>query len=85
LLVIFLDANKLLQLKYPGFKKKPFWGHNTFYGMQHEFKFILNNADSFIIDRLNDTIINNKDCYQIKVQLENKMTMPGFSHPLTVI
>ena len=65
-------------VKYPDFKKKHFWGHNTLYGMQHEFKFILNNTDSFIISRLNDTIINNKDCYQIKVQLENKMTMPGF-------
>ncbi|MEL4456509.1 hypothetical protein [Lutimonas vermicola] len=65
-------------VKYPDFKKKHFWGHNTLYGMQHEFKFILNNTDSFIINRLNDTIINNKDCYQIKVQLENKMTMPGF-------
>lgn len=85
------DGNKLIRknnrdstamiydlVKYPDFKKKHFWGHNTLYGMQHEFKFILKNNDSFIINRLNDTIINNKDCYQIKVQLENKMTMPGF-------
>lgn len=64
--------------KYPGFKKKRFWGHNTLYGMQYEFKFMLNNTDSFIIERLNDTVIDNRGCYQIKVQLENKMTMPGF-------
>ena len=86
------DGNKLIRknnrdstamiydlVKYPDFKKKHFWGHNTLFGMQHEFKFILKNTDSFIINRLNDTIINNKDCYQIKVQLENKMTMPGFN------
>lgn len=66
-------------VKYPDFKNKHFWGHNTLYGMQHEFKFILKNSDLFLISRLNDTIINNKDCYQIKVYLENNMTMPGFA------
>lgn len=65
-------------VKYPDFKKKHFWGHNTLYGMQHEFKFILKNADSFLISRLSDTLIDNNDCYQIEVQLKNKMTMPGF-------
>lgn len=65
-------------VKFPDFKRNHFWSHNTLYGMQYEFKFMLENTDLFIISRLNDTIINNKDCYQIKVQLENKMTMPGF-------
>jgi hypothetical protein len=66
-------------VKYPDFKKKHFWSHNTLYGMQYELKYILDNTDSYSIERLNDTVIVNKDCYQIKVELENKMTMPGFS------
>ena len=65
-------------VKYPDFKKKHFWSHNTLYGMQYEFKYILDNTDSYAIQRLNDSIIDNKDCYQIIVELENKMTMPGF-------
>ena len=86
------DGNKLIRknntdsvariydlVKYPDFKKKHFWSHNTLYGMQHEFKYILTNADSFLISRLNDTIINKMECYQVKVHLENKMTMPGFA------
>jgi hypothetical protein len=66
-------------VKYPDFKKKHFWSHNTLYGMQYELKYILNNTDSYSIERLKDTVIVNKNCYQIKVQLENKMTMPGFA------
>jgi len=66
-------------VEYPEFKKKHFWGHNTLYGMQNEFMFILDNTDSYTLERLNDTIIGIKDCYQIRVQLENKMTMPGFA------
>ncbi len=66
-------------VKYPEFKKKHFWGHNTLYGMQYEFMFILDNTDSYTLERLNDTTIGIKDCYQIRVQLENKMTMPGFA------
>lgn len=86
------DGNKLIRknnrdsiariydlVKYPDFKKKHFWSHNTLYGMQHEFEFILSNTDAFIVSRLNDTILNNKDCYQVKILLENKMTMPGFA------
>jgi hypothetical protein len=65
--------------KYPVFKRKHFWSHNTLYGMQFEFKFMQDNADSYSIERLNDTIINSKNCYQIIVVLENKMTMPGFA------
>jgi len=66
-------------VEYPEFKKKHFWGHNTLYGMQYEFMFILDNTDSYTLNRLNDTTIGIKDCYQIRVQLENKMTMPGFA------
>lgn len=65
-------------VKYPKFKQKHFWSHNTLYGIQYEFKYMLNNTDTYSIERLNDTTIDSKDCYQIKVQLENKMTMPGF-------
>ncbi len=68
--------------KYPEFKQKHFWSHNTLYGMQYEFKYMLNNTDSYSIDRLNDTIIDTKKCYQILVVLENKMTMPGFATKL---
>jgi hypothetical protein len=64
--------------KYPAFKKTHFWSHNTLYGMQHEFKYILDNSDSYTIDRLNDTSMDSKHCYQILIKLENKTTMPGF-------
>ncbi|WP_430812089.1 MULTISPECIES: hypothetical protein [unclassified Carboxylicivirga] len=65
-------------VKYPDFKKKPFWGHNTLYGMQYELKYILNNMESYSIDRLNDTIVDDKNCFQIQVILEDKISMPGF-------
>jgi hypothetical protein len=68
--------------KYPDFKKKHFWGHNTLYGMQFEFKYILENAESYSIDRLNDTIISGQICYQIVIGLEDKMSMPGFASRL---
>lgn len=66
-------------IKYPEFKKKYFWSHNTPFGMQYELNFVLNNLDSYIIKRLNDTVIDSRNCYRVKVQLENKMTMPGFA------
>ena len=66
-------------IEYPDFKKKHFWGHNTLYGMQFEFKFIFDNIDSYRLERLNDTIIGSKDCYQIRAQLEDKITKPGFA------
>ncbi|PHN02567.1 hypothetical protein [Flavilitoribacter nigricans] len=65
-------------VKYPDFKKKPFWGHNTPYGMQYEFKYMLKNLDSYTIDRLDDTIVDEKNCFQIQVSLEDKVTMPNF-------
>ena len=66
-------------VKFPDFKKKHFWSHNTLYGMQYEFKYFLKNTDSYSIARLNDSIIDSKDCYQVMVRLENKMSMPGFA------
>ena len=69
-------------VKYPDFRKKHFWSHNTLYGMQYEFRYILDNTNSYTIERLNDTIIDSKDCYQITVILENKLTMPGFATEL---
>jgi len=68
--------------KYPDFKKKHFWSHNTLYGMQFEFKCMLNYSNSYSIDRLNDTIIGNMNCYQVLVILKDKMTMPGFATKL---
>ncbi len=86
------DGNKLIRknnqdsvariydlAKFPDFRRKHFWSHNTLYGIQYEFKYILDNTDSYSIERLNDTIIDSKDCYQIKVRLKDKMTMPGFA------
>ncbi len=68
--------------KYPDFKRKHFWGHNTLYGMQAEFKFALDNLNFYSIKRLNDTVIDSKDCYQILITLKNKFTMPGFASKL---
>ena len=50
--------------------------------MQYEFKHILDNIDLYAIERLNDTIIDHRDSYQVLVQLDNKMTMPGFATEL---
>lgn len=69
-------------VKYPGFKRNQFWSHNTLYGMQYEFKYILGNSDSYSLERLNDTLIDSRPCYQILVRLDDKMTMPGFATKL---
>jgi len=69
-------------VKFPAFKRSHFWSHNTLYGMQYEFKYILNNTDSYSMERLNDISIDSRDCYQIRVRLDNKMTMPGFATKL---
>ena len=39
--------------KYPDFRKEHFWSHNTLFGMQHEFRFMLDNTDSYTFERLN--------------------------------
>ena len=64
--------------KYPKFKKQHFWGHNTPYAMQYEFKFMLEHSAFYSIIRLNDTIILEKPCFQVLVKLEGKTTVPGF-------
>jgi len=69
-------------VKFPDFRRKHFWSHNTLYGMQYEFRYMLDNTDSYAIESLNDTIIDSKECYQIIVKLESKMTMPGFATEL---
>lgn len=89
------DGNKLIRknnrdsaalvydlVKYPEFKEKPFWGHNTLYGIQYELKYMLINTDSYSIERLADTIIENNPCYQIEIILKDQMTMPGFAAKL---
>ena len=70
--------------KYPEFRSNHFWSHNTLYGMQYEFRYILDNSGAYAIERLKDTIMESKNCYQILVKLENKMTMPGFATKLEV-
>jgi len=50
--------------------------------LQYEFRYILDNTDSYSIERLNDTVIESRYCFQIVVRLENKMTMPGFAAKL---
>lgn len=89
------DGNKLVRknnrdsvariydlLKYPDFKRTHFWSHNTLYGMQYEFRYMLAHTDSYTFERLGDQMIDNQDCYQIMVMLEHKMTMPGFASKL---
>lgn len=89
------DGNKLIRknnrdsaamvydlIKYPEFKSKHFWGHNTLYSMQFEFKNVLANTDSYTLERLNDTIVNNQSCYQVVIGLDDKVSMPGFASKL---
>lgn len=66
-------------IKYPEFKRNPFWGHNTPYGIQYQIKYILDNTDSYSIDRLNDTILFDNSCFEISIILKDKITMPGFA------
>lgn len=66
-------------IKYPEFKKQHFWGHNTIYGMQNEFIYIMNHLDKYTLERLDDAMINGINCYQIKILLEDHNTMPGFA------
>jgi hypothetical protein len=70
-------------VKYPEFKRQPFWGHNTLYGMQYQLKHILENSDVYTIERLRDTILINKLCFQVSVRLENKTSMPSFAVELS--
>jgi len=89
------DGNRLIRInhndniiriydlnKYPEFKKTHFWSHNTLFGIQFEFRYMLNHPESYSIERLNDTIIDNRNCYQILILLANKTTLPGFATKL---
>ncbi len=69
-------------IKYPEFRQKPFWGHNTLYGMQHALRYMLDHMDSYNLNRINDTIFLNKLCFQISVLLENMTSAPGFATKL---
>jgi len=69
-------------IKYPEFSKEHFWSHNTLYGLQYVFKYILDHTGSYQLIRLNDTIFMDKNCFQIVIYLEDKMTMPGFATQL---
>ncbi len=70
-------------IKYPTFKEKHFWSHNTPFTMQYMFKYVLNNKEFYQTIRRNDTVIRDTDCFQICIRLENKQTMPGFAIELT--
>lgn len=51
--------------------------------MQYMYKQILQNVDFYKIEKLNDTIVNNTDCYQIIIVSENKgSSLPGFKYKL---
>lgn len=85
------DGNKLIRknnrdsiariydlLKNPAFKQEHFWSHQSPFGIQYTFKYILKNKDAYHLSRSNDTLINGKACFQIKTSLVNQISMPGF-------
>lgn len=70
-------------LKYPEFKRGHFWGHNTPFSLQFTLKQILKAPGVVYISMLNDTLINKKACYQIRIIMENKGSdLPGFKFKL---
>lgn len=69
-------------IKYPEIKENHFWSHNTPFSMQYMLKYVLKNTEYYKIEKLNDTIIQGTDCYQIKILVENKETMPGYETEL---
>ena len=69
-------------VKYPQFKKKHFWSHNTPFAMQYMFKHVLDNKEHYQTQRLNDTIVQAINCFQINISIENKASMPGFATKL---
>ena len=66
-------------IRYPDFKYQHFWGHNTLYGMQYEFRYMLEHLDYYSLERLNDTLLQDKLCFQVLIKLEEKISMPGFA------
>ncbi len=65
-------------IKYPEFRKKPFWGKTTPYVIQYMLNYALENKDSYLFELGKDTIINEIDCYSVKTTLRKKALMPGF-------
>lgn len=71
-------------IKYPEFKKSDrFWRKNTPYTVQALLDFTINNQDEYEIKLLNDTIIENTECFCVQTILEDKSTMPGFNNDFT--
>lgn len=68
--------------KHPEFRNTYFWGHNTPYSMQYMLRCILKNKEYYQIKRLNDTIFQNTDCFQILIRIEDKESMPGYAYKL---
>lgn len=85
------DGNKLIRkrnrdssaqvydlLKYPNFKKKPFWGKTTPFVIQYMIKYAVENQDCYSFELGKDTIIGGSNCYYLKSVLKRKALMPGF-------
>lgn len=71
-------------LKYPEIKKSNrFWKKNTPYTMQAMLDFILKNQSEYKIELLNDTIIDNTECFCVRTTLEDKTTIPGYNRNFT--
>jgi hypothetical protein len=70
-------------IKYPDFLKQFFWGKNTPYTMQAMLKFIVEHQSDYNLSFLCDTIINDRECYTIKVILTDKTIRPGMNLEFT--
>lgn len=68
--------------KHPEFLEKPFWGHNTPFGIQFSLKYMLDHQDIYTMKRLNDTSISNTECFQLAFYLEDFTSMPSFASKL---
>jgi hypothetical protein len=70
-------------VKHPEFKKSSrFWSKNSPYTVQAILSFTLKNKDIYKIELLNDTLIENIECYCVQTTLEDKSTMPCFNNNL---
>lgn len=65
-------------VKYPKFKEKHFWSHNTPFSLRYMLLSALKDKRHFKISKLQDTVLNNVDCFTVKIVLTDKTTMPGF-------
>lgn len=66
-------------IKYPVYKEKHFWSHNTPYAMQYEFRYALSHPEKFQLTKLTDTVFGEIPCYQLSIKMEDYWTMPGFA------